>query len=700
MEAERIAAEKAEQERLEAERLEEERIAAEKAEQERLEAERLEEERLEEERIAAEKAEQERLEAERQEADRKAAEESEKHNEEEEPSEEQLEEQVEEMFSNDEADETADPKLAADVEFGELVEDFDSPEKEIEVKEEEEPVTEVENFDIYEAEEPLKEFETANGHDAEKILEEQAEIDREARKSDDGDQDYGPEELEEEIDDDIAYELKDDDFSEPANESEILNGDKEESKTAKIKAQLQEQFNNKAAKVAKAAQAGVKAGTKLAEAGAKVGKQAGAKVSAQVKNGISNLDLEGAIAKAKGLGKKEKIIAGASAATLVLVILAVIIIPGGDETPESPQAVAANAAVKPEASQPKQVQDKGKNIAVIATPANTAVRQDASAKPAEKLTGKPQNTDHKESKASPFSNMVSSLQGILGNDSEDENIQVAVSKKVENSGSKTTDNAAIINPTKQQEKVVKQQKAKKKEASVEQAKKKAVEKVEEPKKQIVKAKKPAVKKSKLEKALLNKKLDKGLKSSFRELFKLWRLDYDAAKGKTACEKSKTKSLNCFFNTGSVDKLIRFNRPVIMKFEKKKGFNYALLVKLSKTYATLDFGGEFIRFSTKDLKKVWKGKYITLWRPPKLSKMVIKPGEEGDHVRWLSMMMDMYDGQKTPRADRKIYNDTLRKRVEAFQKSYKLKVDGIVGKSTMAYITSAVAFPGVPLLKKN
>ena len=94
LEAERIAAEKAEQERLEAERiaaekaeqerLEAERIAAEKAEQERLEAERIaaekaEQERLEAERIAAEKAEQERLEAEQErlEAERIAAEKAE-----------------------------------------------------------------------------------------------------------------------------------------------------------------------------------------------------------------------------------------------------------------------------------------------------------------------------------------------------------------------------------------------------------------------------------------------------------------------------------------------------------------------------------------------------------------------------------------------------------------------------------------------
>ena len=73
-ERERLAAQKAEQERLEQERLaaekaererlERERLAAEKAEEERLERERLEQERLEQERLAAEKAEEERLAAE------------------------------------------------------------------------------------------------------------------------------------------------------------------------------------------------------------------------------------------------------------------------------------------------------------------------------------------------------------------------------------------------------------------------------------------------------------------------------------------------------------------------------------------------------------------------------------------------------------------------------------------------------------
>ena len=65
LEQERLAAEKAEAERLEQERLAVEKAEAERLEQERLAAEKAEAERLEQERLAAEKAEAERLEQER-----------------------------------------------------------------------------------------------------------------------------------------------------------------------------------------------------------------------------------------------------------------------------------------------------------------------------------------------------------------------------------------------------------------------------------------------------------------------------------------------------------------------------------------------------------------------------------------------------------------------------------------------------------
>ena len=74
LEQERIAAEKAEAERLEQERIAAEKAEAERLEQERIAAEKAEAERLEQERIAAEKAEAERLEQERIAAEKAEAE--------------------------------------------------------------------------------------------------------------------------------------------------------------------------------------------------------------------------------------------------------------------------------------------------------------------------------------------------------------------------------------------------------------------------------------------------------------------------------------------------------------------------------------------------------------------------------------------------------------------------------------------------
>ena len=722
IEAERIAAEqaaeKAEQERLEVERLEAERIAAEKAEQEKLEAERLEAER-----IAAEKAEQERLEAERLEAERKAAEKAEQERIEAEKqaakqadadvdseSEGALEDKVAAMFSGEgESGAAEEEKLAADLEFGEMVEDFDAPGKIID--EDEEPATEVENFDIYASADDAETMDTAAEDNAQQILEQVSQQDLPEQKHQ-----YDSEDLEEEIDDDIAYELKDDSFEESVNESEILK-EEEENPATRLKKQIKEQVKEKTAKAVEVANAGMKASAKLAQAGMKVGAEVGAKVGDKVKNGVSSFDLQESIGKVQALEKKQKIIAGAIAAFVVLVVISAVFIPGGERSTADNSKSANTKITKNAVIQADQLEPTPKSVSAKIKPVNLPVKQANKQAKAESATDvavkksadKTESAvDSKKQQTASLSKMVSSLQGLLAKNVDGKNSENSSSEKVLSQG-KTLEKQVESAEIKQTEKQAKsdQRNVKTKKEIVEPVKQIAVQPVQETPVKKTQAQetqkqtaKPKVKRSKLEKALRNKSLDKGLATSFRELFKLWRFDYNKTQGKTACEKSKTKGLSCFFNTGSVAHLIRFNRPVIMKFEKGRGYNYALLVKLSKQSVTLDFGGEFKKFSTKDLKKVWKGKYITLWRPPKLSKMVIKPGEEGDHVLWLSMMMDMYDGSKTPRIDRKIYNDALRKRVEAFQKAFRLKVDGVVGKSTMAHMTSAVAFPGVPLLKKN
>ncbi len=629
LEAEKIAAEKAEAERLEAEkiaaeqaeaeRLEAEKIAAEKAEAERLEAEKIaaekaEAERLEAEKIAAEKAEAERLEAEkiaaekaeaeRLEAEKNAAEKAE----------------AERLESEETAEENVEAETpAADIEFGELVEDFDAP-----------------GYKYSSADDASEEN---AGLDIDEEVDLDPKVGQPISDTDEDDShDYEAEDLEDEIDDDVACELQEDEYDKDLDESEIINP------LPSAKTKLQAQIQDKA-------------------------EQAMA-VGGKVKDSIASIKFADSIAKVQSLGKKEKIFAGTFAVILMLAVMSGVFMPASDSTIEQgsnqtevindkTQASKTVGLEKKKETKPKQV-DGAKTVEQKKTKDGSDVKVEGS-----------------KQQIASLSSMMSSLKNILqqkaveGKSSEKEGVNDIKPTTIEKPKAEPAKNSEVKTQA-----TKKQAKANNKKA------------------------KPAVKQNKLEKALSAKSLDKSLIASFKELFKLWRLNYDSTNGKTACEKSQTRGLSCFFNTGSVEQLIRFNRPVILKFKKSKGFNYALLVKLSSKSATLDFGGEFKRFSVSDLKKVWGGKYITLWRPPKLSKMVVKPGEEGDHVRWLTMMMDRYDGKKTPRVDRSIYDENLRVRVDAFQKNFKLTVDGIIGKSTMAYLMAAARIPGVPLLSKS
>ncbi len=389
-------------------------------------------------------------------------------------------------------------------------------------------------------------------------------------------------------------------------------------------------------------------------------------VGSKVNESTASIKFAESIAKVQSLGNKEKIFIGSFAVVLMLAVMGGVFMPSSDSTTAEVLSEANQSGnLKTENQNSKY--DKNKQIIGSKTveQSNTPVNDSSNTKLEVESKGN-------KNQITSLSNMISSLKSILeqkvgeGKSSGKENAKDAKSTTIGKTSAEPVNKAEV-----------KTQAANKQTKS-----------------------KPVVKRNKLEKTLSAKSLDKSLVASFKELFKLWRLNYDSTKGETACKKSKARGLSCFFNTGSVEQLIRFNRPAILKFKKSKGFSYALLVKLSSESVTLDFDGEFKRFSVSDLNKVWGGKYITLWRPPKLSKMIVRPGEEGDHVRWLTMMMDRYDGKKTSRIDRTVYDENLRVRVDAFQKSFKLKVDGIIGKSTMAYLMAAAKIPGVPLLKKS
>lgn len=90
-----------------------------------------------------------------------------------------------------------------------------------------------------------------------------------------------------------------------------------------------------------------------------------------------------------------------------------------------------------------------------------------------------------------------------------------------------------------------------------------------------------------------------------------------------------------------------------------------------------------------LEPMWTGRYLVLWRPPKLTGHVLRLGARGTDVLWLREQLRALDGTPVVSADPTVYDRALRARVRAFQQSRALRPDGVVGPETLVHLDSAL-----------
>ncbi len=190
------------------------------------------------------------------------------------------------------------------------------------------------------------------------------------------------------------------------------------------------------------------------------------------------------------------------------------------------------------------------------------------------------------------------------------------------------------------------------------------------------------------------------KSAFASLYASWRLDVDGSMDNLGCERGRSEGLQCLFKTGTWGKLRRFNLPAIIELSTPAGDRrYATVVALDEQNATLDFGGRRHVFPLSEIDLYWDGPFILLWKVPVLSSVPIRPGTRGKDVEWVREQFAELDGVPGGGRDRQIFDDDLRARVIAFQRSRSLMADGIVGKETLTHLSAAQRDPKVPRLRR-
>jgi general secretion pathway protein A len=195
--------------------------------------------------------------------------------------------------------------------------------------------------------------------------------------------------------------------------------------------------------------------------------------------------------------------------------------------------------------------------------------------------------------------------------------------------------------------------------------------------------------------------DPGLRSdrttAFARLYARWGLEHPGGGG---CELERLKGLACLHRTGTWKKLRRFDLPAILELTAASGARHsATLAALDDTSATLEFGERRVRLPLADIDAVWDGVFILLWKPPAVTAIPLRPGARGQDVVWLRQRLSDLDGTPEPRDTRDLFDDELRLRVIAFQRSQALVPDGVVAEETLTRLTRALEDTRIPSLSR-
>ncbi|MHC4433303.1 MAG: ExeA family protein [Planctomycetota bacterium] len=172
------------------------------------------------------------------------------------------------------------------------------------------------------------------------------------------------------------------------------------------------------------------------------------------------------------------------------------------------------------------------------------------------------------------------------------------------------------------------------------------------------------------------------------LFERWKQHYPALVGAAPCDKAWNAGLSCYEREGSLDKLIRLNRPAIIGLRTAdRGTAYALLIDDYEIMVPHD-----------EVNSLMAGPFLLLWHPPSGYQGLLVEGQRGEIIVWLRAELRKILGGDPDVGEGDVFDAGLTQAVQEFQQRYGLQVDGIVGIESLIKINSANLGDKVPRLE--
>jgi len=186
--------------------------------------------------------------------------------------------------------------------------------------------------------------------------------------------------------------------------------------------------------------------------------------------------------------------------------------------------------------------------------------------------------------------------------------------------------------------------------------------------------------------------------AYSALFRAWGADYQGA---DACLQAETLGLRCRAGRGGLDELRKSNRPAVLSMHDKQGQEFfATLTALGPESATFAIGTNTATVALSALASQWSGYYSLLWRVPPVTQSVIRPGDRGPAVEWLSRQLARVQGRVVETSKEWVFDETLVSQVKQFQLSQGLIPDGRAGSQTLIRLAGLADQAAPKLLREQ
>ncbi len=180
-------------------------------------------------------------------------------------------------------------------------------------------------------------------------------------------------------------------------------------------------------------------------------------------------------------------------------------------------------------------------------------------------------------------------------------------------------------------------------------------------------------------------IDTGLDEAARVLMSRLGVTDRGPSNQDLCVRARRSGIACLRQSGTWSKLRALGIPVAIKLVDPNGHSaYAVVQTVEQEQAVLHLAGADARYPLSTVDRYWFGDYTVLWQRPAPLRPLLKRGDSGRDVLWLSERLAHWLGL-AGNARTVLFDSALEQRVRAFQRGRGLVEDGVVGDETLLYL---------------